>query len=83
MVTEMIDIGKISSRGQVAIPSEIRNNLGLKEGSKVLFFVENDVLMMKKVNSKTFAQIAKPFHEAKKKINEDDVVDLIHRLRKK
>ncbi len=31
---------------------------------------------------RTFEEIAKPFHDAKKKIKEEDVVDLIHRLRK-
>jgi len=78
----LIEMGKISSRGQIAIPADIRNQLGLDDGSKVLFFTEDDTLLMKKVTQQTFAQITRPLREAKKKIREKDVPDLIHRLRK-
>jgi|TARA_B100001971_G_scaffold211611_1_gene239705 AbrB family looped-hinge helix DNA binding protein len=77
-----IEMGKISSRGQIAIPSDIRAQLGLEEGSKVMFFAENDTLLVKKVTTKTFAEITRPLREAKKKIREEDVPDLIHKLRK-
>jgi len=79
----IIEMGKISSRGQVAIPSDIRNQLKLKEGSKVLFFLENDTLLMKKVSTESFAQLTRPLRETKKKIREEDVTDLVHKLRKK
>ena len=81
-MTEIIEMGKISSRGQVAIPSDIRNQLGLQEGSKVLFVLEDDTLLMKKVTAESFAQLTKPLRDAKKKIKEEDVTDLIHKLRK-
>ena len=68
MGTEIIEIGKISSRGQIAIPSEIRQKLDLQEGSKVFFLVDNDLLLLKKVTSETFAQITKPLRKARKKI---------------
>ena len=32
----------ISSKGQVTVPLEIRNRLGLKQGDRVEFVVEND-----------------------------------------
>ena len=79
----IIEMGKISSRGQIAIPSDIRKQLGLDEGTKVLFFAEDDTLLMKKVNTESFAELTKPFRDAKKKIKEKDVPTLIHRLRKK
>ena len=81
-MAEIVEMGKISSRGQVAIPSDIRNQLGLQEGSKVLFVLEDDTLLMKKVTAESFAQLTKPLRDAKKKIKEEDVTDLIHRLRK-
>ena len=81
-MAEVIEMGKISSRGQVAIPSDIRNQLKLQEGSKVLFFLEDDTLLMKKVNAESFAQLTKPLREAKKKIREEDVTDLVHKLRR-
>ena len=79
---ETIEIGKISSRGQIAIPSEMRNKLKLHEGSKVLFFLEDDSLLIKKVTTETFAQLTKPLRTAKKKIKETEVVDLVHKMRK-
>jgi len=82
-MTKIIEMGKISSRGQVAIPSDIRNQLKLKEGSKVLFFLEDDTLLMKKVSVESFAQLTRPLREAKKKIREENVTDLVHKLRKK
>ena len=83
MGTEIIEIGKISSRGQIAIPSDIRSRLDLEEGSKVLFIVEDDTLLMKKVSSETFAAITKPLRRAKKKIKESKVTEVVHKLRAK
>ena len=81
----LIEMGKISSRGQVAIPTDIRNQLGLDEGAKVLFFTEDDTLLMKKVTQQTFAQITRPLKLAAKKagMKEKDVPDMVHRFRKK
>tara|TARA_Y100000310_G_C20044055_1_gene517512 strand:+ start:202 stop:459 length:258 start_codon:yes stop_codon:yes gene_type:complete len=84
-MAEIIEMGKISSRGQVAIPSDIRNHLKLHEGSKVLFFLEDDTLLMKKVGIESFAEITKPLREAAKKsgLKESDVNGIIRRFRKK
>ena len=82
MGIEIFEMGSISSRGQVAIPSDIRKEMRLEEGTKVLFILEDDTLIMKKVTSETFAEITKPLREADKKIKEDEVVDLIHKMRK-
>jgi AbrB family looped-hinge helix DNA binding protein len=82
-MTEIIEIGKISARGQVAIPTEIRNKMHLEEGVKVLFVLSGDTLVVKKVEDLSWKEITKPLREAKKKIKEEDVVDLVHKLRKK
>ena len=81
MVKEIIEIGRISSRGQIAIPSDIRIQLNLQEGTRVLFILEDDTLLMKKITLQTFAEITKPFRKAKKKIKESEVSDLVHKLR--
>ena len=80
---EVVEMGKVSSRGQIAIPVDIRNEMGLEEGSKVLFLLEDDVLLIKKVTSQTWEQITAPLREQKKKINQENVSDLIHRMRKR
>lgn len=82
-MVETIEMGKISSRGQIAIPSEMRNRLKLHEGSKILFLLEDDTLLIKRVTTETFAQLTKPLRTAKKKIKEEEVVSLIHKMRKK
>ncbi|MGV8161928.1 MAG: AbrB/MazE/SpoVT family DNA-binding domain-containing protein [Candidatus Nanoarchaeia archaeon] len=82
MVSELFELGSVSSRGQIAIPSNMRKELGLLEGTRILFVVDNDSIIMKKVTSETFAKITKPLRNANKKINEDDVVNLIHKIRK-
>ena len=84
-MNELIEMGKISARGQVAIPTEIREKMHLKEGQKILFVLAGDTLMVKKVNTETFAEITKPLKEAAKKagLKEEDAVDIVHRARKK
>ncbi len=79
-----IDMGKISSRGQIAIPSDIRSQLGLEEGSKVLFVTKDDTLLIKKVTEDSFDQITSPLKLAAKKagMKEKDVSDIIHKFRK-
>jgi len=84
-MSEIIEMGTISSKGQVAIPSTIRNEMGLEEGSRILFVLAEDTLLIKRVNTKTFAEITKPLKELAKKagLKEEDVVDLVHRAKKK
>ncbi|MGV8168977.1 MAG: AbrB/MazE/SpoVT family DNA-binding domain-containing protein [Candidatus Nanoarchaeia archaeon] len=82
MTVDIFEIGSISSRGQIAIPSSIRKELGLEEGTKILFLVQHDSIILRKVTAESFAKITEPFRKAEKKIKEDDVVDLIHKLRK-
>lgn len=84
-MSEIIETGKISSRGQVAIPTSIRDEMNLQEGNKVLFVLEDDSLLVKKITPKTFAEITAPLKKAAKRagIKEKDVPEIIKRFRKK
>ena len=84
-MSEIIEIGTISSRGQIAIPSDIRKEMKMEEGQKIIFFAEDDTLLIKKVTSQTFREITKPLKEAAKKVGlkESDVSGVIRRFRKK
>ncbi|MFH1247195.1 MAG: AbrB/MazE/SpoVT family DNA-binding domain-containing protein [Candidatus Micrarchaeota archaeon] len=82
-MSELLEMGTVSARGQIAIPIDIRQEMGLEDGSRVLFFLEDDTLLVKKVTSQTWAEVTRPLKEAKKKIKQSEVDDLIHRLRKK
>lgn len=37
----------ISSKGQITVPLEIRHRLGLREGDRVEFFVDNDLTILR------------------------------------
>lgn len=82
-MTTSIEIGKVSSRGQVAIPAEMRKNLDLKEGEKVLFFSEGDTIVMKKVTMGSFREVTEPLKAAAKQagLKESDVPDIVGRFR--
>jgi len=81
---EIIEMGTISSRGQICIPNGIREEMGLKEGNKILFVLENDALLIKKVTMQTFVEITKPLKEAAKKaeMKESDVESIVSNFRK-
>ncbi len=80
----IIEMGRISSRGQIVIPADIRLQLGLEEGTKVMFFAEEDTLLMKKVTEQSFAQLTRPLKLAAKQagMNEKDVPEILHKFRK-
>ena len=82
-MTRIVELGTISSRGQIAIPAKIRGELELSEGEKVLFILDGDTIIIKKVmTEKTWEEVTRPMREVNKKIKEEDVVDLIHKVRK-
>lgn len=80
----IVEMGTVSSRGQICIPSDIREGMGLKEGSKVLFMLQDDALIVKKVSTQTFAEITKPLKEAAKKsgLKESEADGIVQKLRK-
>ncbi|MBS3168080.1 AbrB/MazE/SpoVT family DNA-binding domain-containing protein [Candidatus Woesearchaeota archaeon] len=80
---EAVETGTVSVRGQVAIPSGIRDRMHLKEGEKIIFLLEGDSLIIKKIEDISWEEVTKPLREAKKKIREDDVNDLVHKIRKR
>ena len=84
-MSEVVELGRISSRGQIAIPSQIREEMGLEEGTKVLFLLADDILLIKKLSTKTFAEITRPLREAVKKsgLKEEDIAGIVHRARAK
>ena len=41
---------RMSSKGQVVIPEDVRNKLGLSTGSQFIVIGENDVVIMKTIN---------------------------------
>ncbi len=52
-----VSVGTVTSKGQVTIPKEIRETLGVNEGDKLLFLVEGDKVVLRKVGSEKLSDI--------------------------
>ncbi len=82
----MVNITKISSKGQVVIPSEIRERMNLEEGNLLIISNSDDSICMKKIELpkiKSWKEVTKPFREAAKKSNfsNEDLKKLIEESR--
>jgi AbrB family looped-hinge helix DNA binding protein len=51
--------GKVTTKGQVTIPQEIRDRLGIHPGSTVEFGVEGDVVTVRKAPGRGAAIVAR------------------------
>lgn len=68
----MVNITKISSKGQVVIPAEIREKMNLEEGNLLIISDNDNSICMKKIELpklKTWNEATKPFRDAAKKSN--------------
>jgi antitoxin PrlF len=79
-----VELAKLTSKGQITIPVEIRRKLKLKEGDKVFFLEEKGKIYfenasqaaLRKFQGEMSGQAAKAGFET-----EDDVVEYIKNLR--
>ena len=68
--------GKVSQKGQVVIPIQIRKALGLKKGSKVLFELKNGKITIKKLpTALDWANLVKQIPVENVKIDENGYFD--------
>ena len=82
----MLDIAKLSVKGQVTIPVEIRKKLSLKNGDKVVFIEKRGDIVLMNSNRLAFEEFQREMAgEAERAgINsEQDIVDLVKELRRK
>ena len=59
---------KMSSKGQVVIPEEIRNRLGLKTGVKFVVLGERDVIILKAAAAPSMAEFNDLISKARKQV---------------
>lgn len=57
---------KMSSKGQVVIPEEIRNALGLKAGSRFVVVGEGDVVILKMITPPSMSEFDDIIQEARR-----------------
>ncbi len=51
---------KVSSKGQVVIPANVRKAANLKKGEKILAIAIDDTIVLKKIIDKSFEETMKP-----------------------
>ena len=64
---------KLSSRGQVVIPEEIRNRLGLEEGAQFVVVGEGDVVVLKALKPPKMKDVRALLRRAEKSAHEVDL----------
>ncbi len=74
---------KVSSKGQVVIPANVRKAASLKKGEKILAIAINDTVILKKIVDKSFAQTMQPVWKRVKQmgLSEEDISALIEEAR--
>lgn len=79
-----MELAKVTSKGQVTIPVEIRRKLGIKEGDKVLFLEESGRVYMMNSSMDALREAQKAFAGEAERLglkNDDDVMAMIKELR--
>ena len=47
----LIDVTRVSDKGQVVIPKEIRDKLGFKEGTKLIVVATGDAVVLQRIEA--------------------------------
>lgn len=84
-----INVAKISSKGQIVIPAEIRKALNIKPEDRFLVFGKDDRIVFKKISEealeKSFDEIAEPFRKRAEELGltRTDLEKAIREVRKR
>jgi AbrB family looped-hinge helix DNA binding protein len=83
-----IETTKMSSKGQIVIPEEVRNRLGLKTGDKFLVMGDKDVVILKALTNPSIEEFDGLIKTARQQAKEaglkrSDIVKAVKKSRKK
>ncbi len=80
-----MELAKITMRGQITIPIEIRKRLGVRDGDKVIFLEENGRVIMENAAMIALKNAQTAFAGEAERLGlqtEQDVVDLVKEVRR-
>ena len=80
-----MELAKVTSKGQITIPRDVREKMKLKTGDKILFFEENGKYFLQNSNSIVLADFQKAMEGAAKEAgfnSPEDVTKYVKKLRK-
>lgn len=79
-----MELAKVTSKGQVTIPIEIRKRLGIKNGDKILFVEESGRVYMMNSSMDALREAQRSFAGEAERLglkDDDDVMEMIKSLR--
>lgn len=82
-----VDMVTVSSRGQISIPADVRRQLEIDEGTKLLVVSEGDNILLRKIDEsvveESMEDILKPMWESaeEQEMSEEDAERLVHESR--
>ena len=82
----MLDVARLSVKGQVTIPVGVRRKLNLKSGDKVVFMEKSGEIVLKSANRIAFEEFQREMSgEAEKAdlVSEQDIVGIVKEVRGK
>ena len=80
-----MDVAKVTSKGQITIPVDIRRRLGVKEGDKILFIEEQGKIVMMNSSMEALRKAQAAFAGEAERLglkDEQDVTNLVNELRR-
>ena len=80
-----MEIAKITSKGQITIPVDIRRKMRLKDGDKVVFINEGGRYYVENAALIAISRIKEAFVGEAERLglkDEDDVVDMVKQIRR-
>ena len=80
-----MELAKVTSKGQITIPIDIRRKLGVKEGDKILFVEEQGQIIMMNSSMDALRKAQAAFTGEAERLglrDEQDVADLVSALRR-
>ncbi len=80
-----MELAKLTSKGQITIPIEIRRKLGVKTGDKVLFIEDGDKVVIINATLAALKEAQKAFESEAERAginNEEDIARMIKEMRR-
>jgi antitoxin PrlF len=79
-----MELAKITTKGQITIPIQIRRKLNLKDGDKVIFMEQNGRIIVENSTRIALMEAQEAFRGEAERLGldtEQDVVDMIKKIR--
>lgn len=75
MIMKAESVVKVSTKGQIVIPKEVRKQFGILPGKRLLVAVEADEILIKKMEDLSLGDLSKKLSKAAKKVDVDALVN--------